>query len=442
MEGSNGGSNAPAPFLTKTYEMVEDPMTNSVVSWSHSGRSFIVWNPPEFARDLLPKYFKHNNFSSFIRQLNTYGFRKVDPDQWEFANEEFIRGQKHLLKNIHRRKPIHSHSGNGGSAVPLSDAERQEFEEEIERLKRDNSLLQSKLERHKQESQEFRVDVGSLGQRLKDIDHRQRQLMAFLAKLLEKPGFASDLVSENHSRKRRLLISNYLYDEANNGESQLVIFKEDNSSALLPRLNVDLIEKLDSSLSFWENLSYGICQASVEEAYDFGVAPQPPSVTVTEPPGSSGDSDVNLNPCSSNSFHSSPSRDIRSSTELAGSSDHVDSPAISSLYLNLDSRPKSSGIDMNTSPSNLMDTDLEKDRVEGNESASAPAAANDVFWQQFLTETPGSSDIPEVQSERRDLGSKKNDSSSLADIHKPWWSRNNLDNLTQKMGHLTPAEKT
>ena len=65
-------SNAPPPFLSKTYDMVDDPSTNSIVSCSPTNNSFVVWNPPEFARDLLPKYFKHNNFSIFLRQLNTY----------------------------------------------------------------------------------------------------------------------------------------------------------------------------------------------------------------------------------------------------------------------------------------------------------------------------------------------------------------------------------
>ena len=62
----------PAPFLTKTYQLVDDPATNHIVSWGEDDTTFVVWRPPEFARDLLPNYFKHNNFSSFVRQLNTY----------------------------------------------------------------------------------------------------------------------------------------------------------------------------------------------------------------------------------------------------------------------------------------------------------------------------------------------------------------------------------
>jgi len=92
------------PFLTKTYEMVNDPDTDDTIRWSGDS-SFVVCDPAKFAVTLLPCYFKHNNLSSFVRQLNIYGFRKVaGSESWEFANMSFRRGNPSKLSEIKRRK--------------------------------------------------------------------------------------------------------------------------------------------------------------------------------------------------------------------------------------------------------------------------------------------------------------------------------------------------
>ncbi|KAJ6933186.1 heat shock factor protein HSF8-like [Populus alba x Populus x berolinensis] len=209
-------SNAPPPFLSKTYDMVDDPATDAVVSWSSTNNSFVVWNPPEFARDLLPKYFKHNNFSSFVRQLNTYGFRKVDPDRWEFANEGFLRGQKHLLRIISRRKPAHGHAnqqpqqphGQNSSVAACVEVGKFGLEEEVERLKRDKNVLMQELVRLRQQQQSTDSQLQTMVQRLQGMEQRQQQMMSFLAKAMNSPGFLAQFVQQQNDNNRRITEAN------------------------------------------------------------------------------------------------------------------------------------------------------------------------------------------------------------------------------------------
>ncbi|KAM2019752.1 hypothetical protein ACFX1T_022511 [Malus domestica] len=81
----------PPPFLNKTYDMVDDPDSNRVVSWSREGGNFVVWDPYILVMSLLPKYFKHNNFSSFVRQLNT--FAPFEEDQFQLSGSSNAGGE-------------------------------------------------------------------------------------------------------------------------------------------------------------------------------------------------------------------------------------------------------------------------------------------------------------------------------------------------------------
>jgi heat shock transcription factor 1 len=61
------------------------------VSWNEDGTAFIVKKVNEFSEHVLPKYFKHSNFASFVRQLNMYDFHKnrIENNENEFKHRLF-----------------------------------------------------------------------------------------------------------------------------------------------------------------------------------------------------------------------------------------------------------------------------------------------------------------------------------------------------------------
>ncbi|OEL36204.1 Heat stress transcription factor A-9 [Dichanthelium oligosanthes] len=206
-----------APFLTKVYDMVSDPATDAVISWAAGGGSFVIWDSHAFERDLLPRHFKHNHFTSFIRQLNTYGFHKVDPDRWEWANEGFVKGQKHLLKTIKRKKKSTQDAPSDLQQAPVKTAPGTEnieigkyggLEKEVETLKRDKALLMQQLVDLRQYQQSSSLEVQNLIQRLRVMEQNQQQMMALLAIVVQNPNFLNQLVQQQ-------LRSNWWNDDGN-----------------------------------------------------------------------------------------------------------------------------------------------------------------------------------------------------------------------------------
>ncbi|GFP88127.1 heat stress transcription factor a-3 [Phtheirospermum japonicum] len=187
------------PFLCKTYDLVDDPSLDAIISWGENGDSFVVWDPVEFARCILPRNFKHNNFSSFVRQLNTYGFRKIDTDKWEFANEGFKRGHKHLLKNIQRRKTHHSQQ-IGSSSGPSQDSNKAALETEIERLRKERSSMMQEVVDLQHQQRGTAQHIGLINEKLQTAEKRQKQMVQFLGKIFQNPTFLARLQQKKEQK--------------------------------------------------------------------------------------------------------------------------------------------------------------------------------------------------------------------------------------------------
>ncbi|XP_042201577.1 heat shock factor protein 1 isoform X7 [Callorhinchus milii] len=187
------GGNVPA-FLTKLWTLIEDPDTNELICWSASGNSFHVFDQGRFAKEVLPKYFKHNNMASFVRQLNMYGFRKVvnieqgglvkpEKDDTEFQHPYFLRGQDQLLENIKRK--VTSVSAVKPEEIKVRTDDVGKILTDVQLMKGKQENLDSKLMTMKHENEALWREVASLRQKHTQQQKVVSKLIQFLISLVQ-----------------------------------------------------------------------------------------------------------------------------------------------------------------------------------------------------------------------------------------------------------------
>lgn len=121
------GCDGPHNFVRKLFEIVQDPSNSAFVGWSSCGTRLDVRDIEGFTANVLPKYFRHSNYSSFVRLLNMYDFTKAHrkAESLGFAHRNFKRGHPELLSYIQRKAT--SLSAHSASGQPSSPAASQAF---------------------------------------------------------------------------------------------------------------------------------------------------------------------------------------------------------------------------------------------------------------------------------------------------------------------------
>ncbi|KAG2201848.1 hypothetical protein INT47_004405 [Mucor saturninus] len=209
--------NVPA-FLNKLYNMVDDHTTDELIRWSEDGLSFIVVRHEEFAKKVLPRFFKHSNFSSFVRQLNMYGFHKVphlqngvlstegETERWEFSNPHFQRNQPDLLLLVTRKK------GRDSEEKETGTVDLHHILDEIAAIKKHQMSISNELKNVQTDNQVlWQENVAS-----RERHHRHQETIDKILRFLASV-FSSD--KNKHvviPRKRRFLLGDVTDNNLNN----------------------------------------------------------------------------------------------------------------------------------------------------------------------------------------------------------------------------------
>lgn len=104
---NRGGVTEPFPEkLHRCLDSCERDGLSDVFSFFSHGRAFAIHKPRRFVVEIMPRFFRQTKLTSFQRQLNLYGFKRVGqgPDNGGYYHELFLKGRPGLCVNMKRTK--------------------------------------------------------------------------------------------------------------------------------------------------------------------------------------------------------------------------------------------------------------------------------------------------------------------------------------------------
>lgn len=102
-----GASDKNESFPGKLYRILDEECSE-YISWMPHGRSWKVHDTVKLEEEVLPKYFRHAKYASFMRQVNGWGFHRISNgvDRDSYYHEMFLRGHPGLC--AHMKRPLKS----------------------------------------------------------------------------------------------------------------------------------------------------------------------------------------------------------------------------------------------------------------------------------------------------------------------------------------------
>jgi hypothetical protein len=64
-------------FPVKLHQMLSEEENIEYICWLPHGRSWRIVKPKAFEAKVVPQYFKHAKYASFMRQVNGWGFKRI-----------------------------------------------------------------------------------------------------------------------------------------------------------------------------------------------------------------------------------------------------------------------------------------------------------------------------------------------------------------------------